>query len=172
MKTSSLLFLFLFSFFAIDATCQKFLIIEKAGSPRTQRISIFDEITFQLKDDDKGWYTRQIFDLNADAQLILLGDTWMPISDISRIRLKRQRAWASIIGGALQGGGASMLLGDVYYTVIRDQPEYTQGGIEFGALNMVVGAAIRALFGPIKYKLGNQRRLRVIDITFRSNDKT
>ncbi|HUR31873.1 MAG TPA: hypothetical protein VMZ69_10610 [Saprospiraceae bacterium] len=171
MKNASLLFLFLSSF-AIDANCQKYLIIEKAGSPRTQRISIFDEITFQLKDDDKGWYKRQIFDLNADAQLILLGDTWVPLNDITRIRLKRQRVWASIVGGALQGGGASMFLGDLYYTVIKDEPKYTQGGMEIGVINMVVGAAIRAIFGPIKYKLGDRRRLRVIDITFRSNDKT
>lgn len=151
---------------------QKFLIIEKSGSPRTEKIAVFDEITFQLKDDDKGWYTRQIFDLNADAQLLLLGDTWIPVGDLSRIHLKRQRVLANVIGGALLGGGASMFLGDAYYTVVRNEPRYTQGGMEFGLVNMAVGAAIRALWSPIKYRLGDKIRLRVIDITYRTNDKT
>lgn len=150
---------------------QKYLIIERTGTPKTERIAIFDEITFQLKDDDKGWYKRQILDLNADAQMILLGDTWFPLSDISRIHLKRKRILASIIGGALQGGGASMILGDAYYTV-RGTPEYTQGGMEFGLLNILVGTGVRATLAPIKYRLGKKTRLRVIDITFRSEDRT
>ena len=170
MRIILMLFLFVFTFTA-NIYCQKFLIIERAGTPKTERIAIYDEITFELKDDDKGWYTRQIFDLNADAQLILLGDTWVPLSDINRIFLKRKRKLATIIGGALQGGGVSMIMGDAYYT-LRGDKEYTQGGMEFGALNIVVGTAIKALLSPIKYKLGNKTRLRVIDITFRSSDKT
>lgn len=151
---------------------QKFLIIEKAGRARTEKIALFDEITFQLKDDDKGWYKRQIFDLDADAQLLLLGDTWIPVTDLSRIYLKRKRVLPSVVGGALMGGGASMFLGDAYYTVVRNQPRYTEGGMEMGLLNIALGTAIRSLLSPIKYKLGNRTRLRVIDITYRSYEKT
>lgn len=170
MRIFILLFLFA-SVITSNLLSQKFLIIERSGNPRTERIAIYDEITFELKDDDKGWYTRQILDLNADTQLILLGDTWISLSDISRIYLKRKRSLAMLIGGALQGGGASMILGDAYYT-LRGQPEITQGGMEFGALNILLGTGLKALLGPIKYKLGKKTRLRVIDITFRSNDKT
>ena len=151
---------------------QKFLIIEKAGKVRTEKIAVFDEIKFQLKDDDKGWYTRQIFDLDADAQLLLLGDTWIPVTDLSRIYLKRKRVLPSAIGGALMGGGASMFLGDAYYTVVRNEPRYTEGGMEFGLLNIALGSALRSLLSPIKYRLGKNIRLRVIDITFRSYEKT
>lgn len=151
---------------------QKFLIIEKAGKARTEKIAVFDEIKFQLKDDDKGWYTRQIFDLDADAQLLLLGDTWIPVTEISRIYLKRKRVLPSVLGGALMGGGASMFLGDAYYTVVRNEPGYTEGGMEMGLLNIAVGTAIRSLLSPVKYKLGNRIRLRVIDITYRSYEKT
>jgi hypothetical protein len=79
--------------------------------------------------------------------------------------MSNKRVLASIIGGALMGGGASMMLGDAWYT-IRGDSKYTQGGLEFGALDIALGAAIRALLGPIKYKLGKKRRLRVIDVTF------
>ena len=158
--------------FLHSLSAQEYLIIERTGRIRTERIAVYDELTFQLKDDDKGWYTRQILDLNADAQLVLLGDTWIPITDISRIFLKRQRTLPNIIGGALQVGGASMILGDLYYSLVKDSPEYTQGGMEFGLLNIGVGTATRTLLSPIKYTLGKKTRLRVIDITFRTNNKT
>jgi hypothetical protein len=163
---------FLTSFFLLAinfvAFGQKYLIIEKSGKAKTERLNQFDDIIFQLKDDDKGWYTRQILDLNADAQLILLGDVWMPLTDIVRIKLKRKRLWSSVVGGALMGGGASMFLGDLYYT-LTGRPEISEDGMEFGVVNMAVGAGIMALFGPIKYNLGKRVRLRAIDITFRSS---
>ncbi len=169
---SALIFCFV-SFAFLHTLCsQEYLIIERTGRIRTERIAVYDELTFQLKDDDKGWYTRQILDLNADAQLVLLGDTWIPISDITRIFLKRQRVIPNIIGGALQVGGASMILGDLYYSTVRDAHQYTEGGIEFGLLNILVGTGLKALLSPIKYTLGKKTRLRVIDITFRTNNKT
>ena len=167
MRIPLLTFYFFLAFYFM-ASSQKYLIIEKSGKAKTERLNQFDEITFQLKDDDKGWYTRQILDLNADAQMIMLGDVWMPLTDIVRIKLKRKRVWASILGGALMGGGASMFLGDVYYTV-TDRPEYSEDGMEFGLVNMAVGAGVRSVFGPIKYNLGKRVRLRAIDITFRSS---
>ncbi len=164
MKSAALISIFLISFLTYSSA-QKFLVVERSGTARTKRFNVYDEITFQLKDDNKGWYKRQILDLNANAQLILLGDTWIPIADITRIRMPNQRLWATIFGGALQGGGVSMILGDLWYT-IRGNPEFTQGGMEFGLLNMAVGTGVRLLFGPIKYKLGNKTRLRVIDVTY------
>ncbi len=170
MRIIFLVILFVFAFFS-SGTCQKFLIIERTGTPKTERIPMFDHLTFQLNGDEDVWYTRQIFDLNADAQLVLLGDTWFPISDISRIHLNRQRVLASVIGGALQGGGASMILGDLYYT-IRNNHRFTDGGMEFGLVNILLGTGIRSWLGPIKYRLGKKTRLRVIDVTIRSSSKT
>ena len=164
MKITGLVFFFI-SFFLTDMSGQKFLLIERSGSPHTKRYGMYDEITFQLKDDEKGWYKRQILDMNPDAQLVLLGDAWIAISDIARIRMSNKRVLATIIGSALQGGGASMILGDAWYT-IRGNSKYTQGGMEFGLLNIVVGTVVKTLLGPIKYKLGKKRRLRVIDVTF------
>lgn len=149
-----------------DLPAQQYLLIEKSGNPRTERIKIYDELTFQLKNEDI-WYTRQILGLNADAQLIQVGDTWLPLSDLTRIKLKRQRAWSNIIGGALQGGGASMILSDLWFT-IRNQHYLTDGGWEFGLVNIGVGTLVRSVFSPIKYKLGNKHRhrLRIVDLTF------
>jgi len=158
----SLLFLII-SFHLVQG--QKYILIEKAGNPRTERIAMYDDITFQLKEDKVGWYTRTIVDMDPNAQMILLGDSWVPLSDIDRIRLSRKRVWPSIIGGALQVGGISMFMGDLWYTV-AGEPQFSQGGMEFGLINFAVGSAVRVLFSPIIYNLGKQKRLRVVDLTF------
>ncbi|HJW27715.1 MAG TPA: hypothetical protein VJ508_00525 [Saprospiraceae bacterium] len=132
-------------------------------------MKIYDDLTFQLK-HEKIWYNRQILGLNADAQLVQLGDAWLPVADITRIKLKRQRTWVNLIGGALQSGGAGMILGDAWYT-LRNKHQFTDGGFEFGLLNIAVGTGLRALLAPIKYELGGRHRLRIVDLTFKSNDK-
>ena len=144
---------------------QKFLLIEVAGDPHTQRIAMYDDLTFQLKNDDAGWYTRRILDMDPNGQMIMLGDAWVALGDIERVRLKRKRALATLLGGALQVGGISMFMGDVWYT-LRGEQQYSEGGMEFGLLNIAVGTLIRKLFEPIVYKFGKHRRLRVVDLTF------
>jgi len=144
---------------------QKYLLIEVAGNPHTQRIAMYDDLEFQLKNDDAGWYDRKIIDMDPNGQMIMLGDSWVAIGDIERIRLKKKRALATLLGGALQVGGITMFMGDVWYT-IRGEQEYSQGGMEFGVINFVVGTLIRKLFEPIVYKFGKKRRLRVVDLTF------
>jgi hypothetical protein len=162
----SALFYLLFVIACVQVgSAQKTLLIERRGSPVTQRIQLYEDLTFKLKDDKVGWYTRTIYDLDANAQLIFLGDSWVAVEDIARIKLKRQRALPNILGGALQVGGVSMFFGDVWYT-LAGNPEFSQGGMEFGILNFAVGTAIRKLFAPIKYNLGKKRRLRVVDLTF------
>lgn len=157
------MFLFFISLQTVSA--QKVLLIERRGTPVTQRIEMYEDLTFQLKDDKAGWYTRTILDLDPNAQLIFLGDSWISVNDIVKIKLKRQRTLVNILGGALQAGGISMFVGDVWYT-LAGNPEFSQGGMEFGVLNFAVGTAIRKLFAPIKYTIGKKRRLRVVDLTF------
>ena len=144
---------------------QKYMLIEVAGNPHTQRIAMYDDLEFQLKNDDAGWYERKILDMDPNGQMIMLGDSWVAVGDIERIRMKKKRALATLLGGALQVGGISMFMGDLWYTVQGEQ-QYSQGGMEFGMINFVVGTLIRKIFEPIVYKFGKHRRLRVVDLTF------
>lgn len=160
-----LLSLILFCISLQQVSGQKYVLIEKAGSPRTERIAMYEELTFQIKDDKVGWYTRQILDMDPDGQMILLGDSWVPINSIASIKLNRKRAWPNIIGGALQVGGISMFMGDLWFTVTGES-QYSEGGMQFGLINFGVGTIIRALFSPIVYDLGKRKRLRVVDLTF------
>jgi hypothetical protein len=144
---------------------QKYLLIEKRGNPKTERIAVYEYFTFKLKGDDE-WHKRQILGLDANAQLIELGEDWIPLSDLARIKLRRQRTWVNIIGTALQAGGASMVLGDMYSTLVRNEPQYTEGGWEWGLVNIAVGTGMKAALAPIKYHVGGKHRLRIVDLTF------
>lgn len=147
------------------ALAQKYLLIERAGNPHTERIAMYDDLTFQLKEDNVGWSTRKILDMDPNGQMIMLGDSWIQLKDIERIKLKRKRTLPTILGGALQVGGISMFLGDLGYT-LAGRPEFSEGGMQFGLINFAVGTAIRLVFEPIIYNLGRQKRLRVVDLTF------
>ncbi len=162
---NGILLLILILHFLPSLNGQKYLLIEKAGTPRTERIAMYEELTFKLKDDKTGWNTRQILDMNPDGQMILLGDTWVPIQEIEWIKMKKQRVIANVLGGALQVGGISMFLGDLWFTAVGN-PEYSEGGMEFGLLNFAVGTGIRLLFAPITHKFDKRKRLRVVDLTF------
>ena len=45
---------------------QKCLQLEKMGSLKTVRFYPGEEITFKIVNDDKGWYTRMITDIDVD----------------------------------------------------------------------------------------------------------
>lgn len=147
------------------ACAQKYLQIEKRGNPKTEKIKLYEQITFQLKDNEKIWYTRQILGLDANNQLIELGDSWLPLSDIVRMKLHRERGWVNIVGSALQAGGVSMILTDAWFTA-RNEPQYSQGGWEFGLINLAVGTGLKAVLAPIYYSMGGRHRLRIVDLTF------
>jgi hypothetical protein len=152
-------------FLSEPVLAQLYLQIEKAGNPRTTKIGMYEELTFQLADDDSGWYTRQILDMDANGQMIMVGNSWVAIKDITRIKLKKQRAVANILGGALQVGGISMFFSDVWFT-INGEPQYSEGGMQWGLVNFAVGTGIRMLWAPIKIRFGKGTRLRVVDLTF------
>lgn len=144
---------------------QKYLQIEKRGNPKTEKIKLYEQLTFQLRDNEKIWYTRQILGLDANAQLIDLGDSWLPLSDITRIKLQRERGWVNILGSALQAGGVSMILTDAWFSA-RNEPQYSQGGWEFGLINLAVGTGLKMVLAPVYYRMGGRHRLRIVDLTF------
>lgn len=148
-----------------NATSQKQLLFEKYGRIKPERFQIGQPLTFKLVDNDSGWYTRYIEDLNPEASLIQLGPDWKQLSELDMIRLQRQRTWVNIGGGALQAGGISMFTGDLFFT-LRGDGRFTQGGMEFGLINFAVGTGLRLALAKIKYKLSERKRLRIIDLTY------
>lgn len=150
---------------AVRLHAQKLLQFERSGSLKTERFSIGEQFRFKLIDDEVGWYERYIEDLEPEGQLIMLGSGWYGTKDIGAIWFYRKRVWPNVIGIALQAGGASMILGDLYNT-IRGEGYRTENGWEFGLINIAVGTGLRAVLSPIRHKLSDKKRLRVLDLTF------
>lgn len=146
-------------------TGQKQLLFEKAGRLKPERFHIGEPFTFKLNNDTKLWYDRYIEDINQESKLVRLGQDWIPINEISNIKLQRQRGWVNVTGAALQAGGISSFTGDLFYT-LRGEGHITQGGMEFGVLNFAVGTGLRFSLAKIYHKLSDRKRLRVIDLTF------
>ena len=149
---------------AWPAHSQKFLQLEKSGSLKSTRFYPGDELTFRLKNDDTGWYTRLIYDFDLENNLILVQGHELPLDSISMIRLPRTKAM-QIVGGALQVGGINMILFSAYYSIFRDY-DADWSTILSGVANIAVGTALRSLFASKRFKPGKRKRLRLLDLNF------
>ena len=75
----------------LTAYSQKFLQIEKYGSPKTTKFYPGDDLVFQLGDDT--WITRTILDVNADRGTILIEDVssgvpmHLDVQEITNVKL-------------------------------------------------------------------------------------
>ena len=161
----NLIILFLaLTFTGTSAVAQKCLQLERAGSLKKVRFHIGDEITFQLRNDNAGWYTRTISDIDvANGKLDFFGNR-VHIDSISMIQLKRS-AGMQIVGGALQVGGANTILFSITYPLFNDaSPDWV--GVGSGALIMGVGTMLSKLFRKKKFVIGKNKRLRLLDLNF------
>ncbi len=144
---------------------QKLLQLEKYGSLKNVRFYIGEELKFQLRNDDKGWYTRTITDIDVDNGYLIFVNYPLHIDSIAMIQLPRTSAM-QIVGGALQVGGINSIVFSLGYNpIFRNEPVNWEG-VGFGALGILVGTVIRKLFKTKKFKLGKRKRLRLLDLSF------
>lgn len=143
---------------------QKLLQLEKAGSLKTMRFYIGDEITFQLFNDDVGWYTRTIYDIDVENRTLVLENYVLPIDSISMLQLPKSKAWQTI-GTALQYGGVGLAISSVSISIVQDQPlDWTGIGTSLGSA--ALGTAMKYGMRKKKFKIGKNKRLRVLDLSF------
>jgi hypothetical protein len=144
---------------------QKLLQLEKSGTLKTVRFYIGQDITFQLRNDDKGWLTRTITDIDVDGGHLVFQNHSLHIDSIAVIRLPRTNAM-QIAGVALQVGGVNAIIFSLGYSPIFKNEPVNWGGVGFGALGIAVGTALRQLFKTKKFKPRKRKRLRLLDLNF------
>ncbi len=143
---------------------QKFLQLEKGGSFKYTRYYIGEDIVFKLHNDDKGWHTRTITDIDVDGNRLVFFNHPLPIDSIAMIRLPGSKVW-QIAGLTLQVGGANAILFSLGYNPIFNNEPVNWGGVGTGALGIAIGTAIRQLTKTKKFVPGPRRRLRLLDVT-------
>ena len=143
---------------------QKLLQLERGGSLKTIRYYIGDEITFQLWNDDVGWYNRVILDIDVDRNLIVFENHALPIDSISMIQLDRSKAW-QVFGTALQYGGVGMAASSLAWSAVESRPvDWT--GIGTSLACSAVGTGMKYAMRKKKFKIGKRKRLRLLDLNF------
>ncbi len=143
---------------------QKCLQLERAGSLKKIRYYIGDDITFKLYNDDAGWYTRTITEIDVDGRKLDFFGHRVSIDSISMIQMKRGNGM-QIVGGALQVGGANTILFSITYPLFNNaSPDWV--GVGSGVAIMGIGTMLRWLFKTKRFVIGKNKRLRLLDLNF------
>lgn len=153
--------------FSINSFGQKILLLEKAGTSKTQKIYIGETLTFKLLNDDAGWYERIIFDISLESKLINFEGVTIHIDSIEKIRFDKRPFVPSLLGTTLQAGGANVILYELTNSrVINPKRPVDPNTLYAGLVNIGVGTLLRKLFRHKKFTLSARKRLRLIDLTF------
>ncbi len=143
---------------------QKVLQIERSGSLKTIKMHIGDEVTFSLKGAPRQYYTRDILDLFPEVQTIQFAGGAVSVDQIAAIRMRGSNHWAKSLGGMVgifTGVWATYSLLDVLINTRAPAPfQYWVGGIALGVTGILFLVPERVL------RMGDRRRLRVLDLTF------
>jgi hypothetical protein len=157
----------LLCFFYTQSNAQKVLQLEKGGVQRTVKIHIGETITFKLKNDDTGWYERTIFDIYPNTGHLNLEGVQVHIDSIAKLKFEKRPFVPHLVGTALQGGGANMILFDLSRGLIWDKERGVDGGtIISGAANIGIGTLLKKIFSRKKFKVTKRKRLRLLDLDF------
>lgn len=154
-----------------SAPGQKILQLETRRVKAT-KFYIGEEITFKLKDDPL-WYTRYMYDFIPSTQSVVISnnrDTMhLPLSFITHILNPYKGKgwhWPSRL---LIGSGLGIMLSAVVYDVFNIGPSIKEDPVplQVGGAQVMTGFAVKKLLADHKkMKLRDNRRLRIIDLTF------
>lgn len=159
-----LLLLLLFSIGGLASLqAQKYLQIERVGSFKVKRYQQGEELTFRITDDDY-WYTEEIVDIMIPENMVLFTNRVISVEDITHIRSFKRRKWSKPMGQQLYNFGIGWIvfsLGDALFgNPLR------RAIIEVPLVAGVTGFLIQKLFRHRTFRMGKNRRLRVLDLTF------
>lgn len=161
--TSCLLLTLLLSCSSLAA--QKIFQIEKAGSLKTWRFQIGDELTFSTADAPDQFYTREIVDLLPEVDLIRLPDAAIHIDSIAVVSFPGSNNWAKGLGTTILTFTGVWTLYSILDMAINSRSPapfqyYVAGG---GAVS---GSVLQWGFPETKRKVGKRYRVRILDLTF------
>jgi hypothetical protein len=156
----------MFILLSVGTSAQIYLQLEKAGTLKTTRYEMGDEITFQLKNDDKGWHTRRISGIDVRNNKVIFPDVVVHLDSIYAIQLSGKSKIMQIVGTAMQAGGVNMMLFAAFGEVFYKEYEFDWKTLASGALNVVAGTIIKKIFQKRVFKISPRKRLRLIDLNF------
>ncbi len=146
-------------------SAQQMLSLEKYGSPKTKKFLAGQGISYQLKGQE-GWFDSVIEGFRMDQNSIILGDRYVKVDDISMLRF--QRSWPKATSISLYTFGVSWSGLALVGTLTDGNPStnYRWSDAVISGTSLALGFAFSRI-GPFrKIKIGDRRKLRLIDVTF------
>jgi hypothetical protein len=148
------------------ASAQRYLLIEKANSPRTTKIGEGSVITYRLKGDPE-WHTGRIEHFRTDQPLIAVDDYYVNLTEVEALRKTRlgARAGSAMLTTFGLSWSGLALIGKL--TDGDPETQYNARDAAISATSVASGWLIGKLFRYRTFTVGNRYRLRIIDLTFR-----
>lgn len=147
---------------------QKFLQIEKYGSPKTKKIYIGEEITYRLNGEDS-YYSIVIEDILVDQNMLVGTDRYVNIGEINSLR--QDITWSRSIGRSLFFFGIGWSGFALVGTLTDNNPDtsYRWSDAVVSGSALLISFTLPKLFVHKKTKIGKRKRLRALDISFKVN---
>lgn len=148
---------------------QKLLQIEKYGSPRTTKIFIGDPITYQLRGAE-GFHSGYIENIRIEDSLLVLADRYVKVYDIAALRY--DRGWPRAAGKSLFWFGAAWSgFAAAGFAFDGDkETNYRWADAIVTLSSWGLSLAIPRLFEHKTIRMGNRRRLRLLDLRMNPED--
>lgn len=144
---------------------QKIFQVEKAGSLKTWRFHLGDELTFSAVQTPDQFYTREIVDIFPEVGIIQLPDGAFHIDSIAVVAFPGSNSWAKGLGASILTFTGVWTLYSLLDMAINSRSPapfqyYVAGG---GAVS---GSVLQWGIPETKRKVGKRYRLRLLDLTF------
>lgn len=157
-----LLPLFLFAFL-VPAPAQVFLQMERSGTAATKKFSPGSELTYRLA-GKKEWETAVLERILPEENRVLLGIQYLAPEDIGALRSYRPQSWSKPMATNLYVFGAGWTVFALGASLVdRDDP-YSAGDAIVAGSAIITGFLIKSLFRQRTFRMGEKRRLRIIDL--------
>ena len=150
--------------FAHQAPAQLYLQMERYGKAEVTKFSPGAELTFRLK-GEKEWQTAVLDRILPEENKILLGIHYIDPSRIDALRSFHPQRWSKPIGNNLAIFGASWTGFSLGAWIVDKNDPYSAGDAIVTATAVGTGFLLKALFHHRTYKMGERRRLRIVDLT-------
>ena len=149
----------------LSLSAQKYLQIEKYGSPYTEKLELGSFLTYQVENDNI-WYQGYMRDLRFDINVIEFDDRFVNLDNITAFQFERR--WPKTIGTQLLLLGVAWSGWALIGTLTDGDPDsnYRWSDAVVTGASAGIGLTLPIVFGKKTIKFGGKKRLRMVDIRF------
>ena len=148
----------------VPVRAQLYLQMERYGKAKVVKFSQGTELTYRLK-GQKEWQSAVLDRILPEENKVLIGINYVDPSEIDALRSFQPGRWSRTMGNNLYVFGGSWT-GFALGAWIADKNDpYSAGDAIVTATALGAGFLLKKLFHHKTYRMGEKRRLRIIDLT-------